>query len=243
MIKLYETYNKAKKVFVRPKLKCFFGCWKKDPCLPVWRRGPVIRIGSYEKTYDVKDGLHIKVGESIGKHSNGQEYPIAHYDYVRHKLPGKLKSGQRVWRREYRKKWWAKIIPPDIQLPIWLTFRIFNHDLFWKTKWTDYDFRFEFPPQFTIVFFGLSLSFYLKPKCKKETDNDYNYWESLLAYVYGKYAGDLTQTIMEQGQWESSTMGTFFSVSKSYIKPEFYEEYDKAVELYEELKQNETKHI
>ena len=243
MIELYKTYNEAKKVFVRPKVKCFFGCWRKDPCLPVWRRGPIIRIGSDEKTYYVNNSIHIKTGESVGKYSNGKEYPIAHYESVTHKLPKKLKPHQRVWKSKYRKKWWAKILPAEIRLPNWLSFHIFNHDVFWKTKWTDYDIRYEYPPQFTIVFFGLSLSFYLVPKCKNETDSDYNYWESLLAYLYGKYPGDLTQTVIEQGKWSSIAHGDYFAFSKSYIKPEFYEEYDKAVELYEELKQNESEHI
>lgn len=41
MLKLYKTYNKAKDVFIKPKLMWKFGKWRHDPCLPVWRRGPI----------------------------------------------------------------------------------------------------------------------------------------------------------------------------------------------------------
>ena len=111
----------------------------------------------------------------------------------------------------------------------------------WKTKWTNYDFRYEFPPQFTIVFFGLSLSFWLYPECKSETDSPDHYWESLLTYIYGEHAGDLLQTIIDCGKWirsENNKNTEFFALSKNYIKPEYYEIYDEATELYDELIKN-----
>ena len=43
-IKLYETYNKVKKVFIKPKLYFKFGLWRNDHCLPVWRHGPIINL-------------------------------------------------------------------------------------------------------------------------------------------------------------------------------------------------------
>ena len=37
----------------------------------------------------------------------------------------------------------SKLFKPKYQLPVWLSFYIFNHDLIWKTKWEEY--RFEYP--------------------------------------------------------------------------------------------------
>lgn len=233
MINLYKTYNKAKDVFVKPKLYWKFGLWKHDICLPVWRRGPIINIAKYHQRYDVKN-YNVIIHKNDGV--------SARYETIQHKLPKNLKLGQTVWKREYRKKWWSKIIPAEIRLPIWLSFYIFNYDVFWKTKWTDYDIRFEFPPQFTIVFFGISLSFWLNPKIKDETESPDHYWESLLVYLYGEHADDLLQTVVDCGKWRYKDKDgkdvSYFQLSKNYIKPEYYEQYDEAVELYDELIKN-----
>lgn len=246
MIKLYKTYIKAKDVFVKPKLYWKFGLWKHDPCLPVWRRGPIIDIGgsiykANAKCYQVKNSVNIYDGEKEYTRMDGTTATYKVYKTVYHKLPNNLNCFDIVWKREYRKKWWAKIIPARLKLPIWLAFHIFNRDITFKTKWTSYDFRYEFPPQFTIVFFGLSLSFWLYPECKSETDSPYHYWESLLTYIYGEHAGDLLQTVIDCGKWVRSKNNKdteFFALSKNYIKPEHYEIYDEATELYDELIKN-----
>ena len=246
MIKLYKTYNKAKDVFVKPKLYWKFGLWKHDPCLPVWRRGPIIDIGgsvykANAKCYQVKNSVNIYDGEREYTRMDGTTATYKVYKTVYHKLSNNLNCFDIVWKREYRKKWWTKIIPARLKLPIWLTFHIFNRDITFKTKWTSYDFRYEFPPQFTIVFFGLSLSFWLYPECKSETDSPYHYWESLLTYIYGEHAGDLLQTVIDCGKWIQSKNEKdteFFALSKNYIKPEHYEIYDEATELYDELIKN-----
>lgn len=250
MIELYKTYNQAKNVFVKPKLHCYFGLWKNDPCLPVWRRGPIWRLGGspYDlnaKCYFLKDSVAYKKGEETTKLSNGEPYTYGVYGRSYHQLPGNLYAGMVVWNRNIRKKlrkFGIKRAKAWIYFPIWLSFRIFNRDVTWKTKWTGYDIRYEYPPQFTIVFFGLSLSFWLNPVIKDNETEDYNhYWESLLKYVYGKYKGDLLQTIISCGKWENISKNTsYFQVSKNYIKPEYWEEYDKAIELYNELKDKET---
>lgn len=248
MLKLYQTYNKAKDVFVKPKLYWYFGKWRNNPCLPVWRRGPIINIGGsiYKdnaKCYQVKNSVNIYTGEKEYTRIDGSKTTYKTYETSYHKLPNNLNCFDIVWKREYRKKWWAKIIPARLRLPVWLAFHIFNHDLIWKTKWHAYDFRYEFPPQFTIVAFGLSLSFWLYPECKLETDSPDHYWESLLTYVYGEHSGDLLQTVADCGKWIQSKNNKdteFFALSKSYIKPERYEEYDEAVELYDELIKNKN---
>lgn len=246
MIKLYKTYNKAKDVFVKPKLHWKFGLWKHDPCLPVWRRGPIIDIGgsTYKanaKCYQVKNSVNIYDGEREYTRMDGSTATYKVYKTVYHKLPNNLNQFDIVWKRKYRKKWWAKIIPARLRLPIWLAFHIFNRDVTFKTKWTEYDIRYEYPPQFTIVFFSLSLSFWLYPECKSETDSPDHYWESLLTYIYGEHAGDLLQTVIDCGKWIQSKNNKdteFFALSKNYIKPEHYEIYDEATELYDELIKN-----
>lgn len=245
MIHLYKTYNKAKDVFVKPKLYWKFGLWKNDPCLPVWRRGPIIDIGgsTYKnnaKCYQVKNSVNICTGEKEGTRMDGSTYKYKVYNTSYHKLPNKLKQFDIVWKREYRKKWWAKLVPARIEFPMLFSFHIFNRDVTWKTKWTNYDIRFEFPPQFTIVFFGLSLSFWLNPEIQdRETESFDHYWEGLLSYLYGKYKGDLIQTVISQGCWtryKEESNNTYFAISKNYIKPEYWDQYEEAIELYEELK-------
>lgn len=249
MINLYKTYNKAKEVFVKPQLHWRFGIWKHDPCLPVWRRGPIWHLGgstykSNAKCYQISNTHHIKTHCAGDVAEDGTIYKYDYYETIKHKLPGKLKNGDLVWKRKYRqlfRKFGLNIAKSSIRFPIWLSFHIFNYDVFWKTKWDEYDFRYEFPPQFTIVMFGLSLSFWLNPKCKLETDSPDHYWESLLTYIYGKNAGDLIQTVADCGRWiqtKNNQENTFFAVSKTYIKPEKYVEYEKAIELYEELIKN-----
>ena len=248
MLKLYKTYNKAKDVFVKPKLMWKFGKWRHDPCLPVWRRGPIIDIGgsTYKanaKCYQVKNSVNIYDGEREYTRTDGSTATYKVYKTVYHKLPNNLNSFDIVWKREYRKKWWAKIIPARLKLPIWLAFHIFNRDVIFKTKWTEYDIRYEYPPQYTIVFFGLSLSFWLNPEIKdSDTENFNHYWESLLTYLYGEHAGDLLQTVVDCGKWEfidkDNKKTSYFQLSKNYIKPKYYKEYDEATELYDELIKN-----
>lgn len=250
MIKLYETYNKAKKVFVKPKLHCYFGKWRHDPCLPVWRRGPTWYIGglTYKadaKCYRIYNQVRVKIHNAGDLKPDGTIYKYDYYKTSVHKLPGNLKTWDTVWKSKYRKlfrKFGLKIAKAYIQFPIWLSFHIFNWDIIWKTKWSAYDIRYEYPPQFTIVFFGLSLSFWLNPVIKdKQTESFDHYWESLLKYLYGKYKEDLLQTITSCGKWENVSNNTsYFQVSKNYIKPKYWKEYDKAIELYNELKDKET---
>lgn len=250
MIELYKTYNQAKDVFVKPKLHCYFGSWKHNPCLPVWRRGPVWCLGgsTYKnnaKCYIVKDSVDYKNGEKVCTLSNGTTYTYGIYNRSKHQLPNNLKAGDVVWNQNIRKKlrkFGIKRAKAWVYFPLWMSFYIFNHDVIWKTKWTEYDIRYEYPPQFTIVFFGLSLSFWLNPVIKdKETENFDHYWESLLKYIYGKYKGDLLQTVISCGKWSNvNKNNSYFQVSKNYIKPEYWEEYDKAIELYNELKNKET---
>ena len=207
-IKLYKTYNKAKDFFKKPTLHWSFGKWKNNHCLPVWRRGPIIRIGKSpyilnSNCYEVKNHVQIFTGYSNWTDSSGKEHQSRCFDWAAaHKLPGNLKSGDIVWKRDIRKKlrkWHLSWIKPRYQLPIWLSFYIFNHDVGWKTKWGDT--RYEWPPQFTIVFFGLAFSVWLKaPECNSEHAHDDNYWEGVIDYGFYKHKDDFDPVRFIKGQ-------------------------------------------
>lgn len=226
-IKLYDTWKKAKHIFVKPKLYWYFGKWQHDPCLPIWRRGPAIYLGKYRHKYQVKDAVMIQTGEKEWMYG-GKPIKSKVYDWApKHKLPGKLKSGDYVWHRSIRKKlkkWHLGWLPTKIQFPIWLAFHIFNHDIIWKTK---YDrITFEFPPQFTIVFFGFSLSFWLNCPVKGDCVNSDDYWEGILNVALDNCS--LKEVICRSGIWSSfkeDTKYSYFGIRPEFIKPELLPEY------------------
>ena len=208
-IRLYKTFNKAKDLFVKPTIHFSFGRWRNDHLLPVWRRGPIIRLGKSPyamntNCYEVKNRVQIFTGYNTWTDSSGKDHKTACYDWAAmHKLPGGLKPRDIVWKRDIRKKlkkWHLSWIKPQYELPIWLSFHIFNYDVIWKTKWDDT--RYEWPPQFTIVFFGLAFSIWLSaPKCDGEHFSDDGYWEGVIDYGFykNKEDFDLERFIKEQG--------------------------------------------
>lgn len=168
MIKLYSTYNKVKNVFTGPKLTYRFGLWKNDPGLPICKCPCLIRLCKF------------------GEYRTSKESSIFNQKYE--------------WTKKGKKnhRFLSKIFKPIYTLPIWLSFRIINRDMTWKTKWNDY--CYEFPPQFTIVFFGLSLSFFLHNPTE-DIHKDDDYWEAILWYLDKK---DLDKVDEELGAWLDS---------------------------------------
>jgi hypothetical protein len=151
----------------------------------------------------VKNRVQIFTGYSTLTDSTGKEHKSKCYDWAAtHKLPGGLNPGNIVWKRDIRKKlrkWGLSWIKPQYQLPIWLSFYIFNHDVGWKTKWGDT--RYEWPPQFTIVFFGLAFSIWVKaPECKEEHSHDDGYWEGIIDYGFYKNKEDFDPVRFIKGQ-------------------------------------------
>lgn len=234
LIKLYDTWEKAKDTFVKPSLRVYFGKWRNDPNLPVWRRGPQIPLVKWgklsSKAYMVKDSVMICSGEVPYTTSSGETRMSKCYEWVpKHKLPGKLRCGQYVWYRSIRKKlkkWHLSWVPPIVQLPYWMSFHIFNWELCWKTKWDD--FRFEFPPQFTIVAFGLSLTFTVHCPVNNEYSCDDHYWEAMLDFIYSK-SHTLKEAIETSGIWrkwdKDGKEVDYFAVRPEYIVSNKLEEY------------------
>lgn len=159
-----DTWKKSKDVFVKPKLKWYFGSWRHEHNLPVWRRGPQIRFG---KHYERTENWNWAKLESVEWNEFGKK---------NHPILSKI------------------IKKPVWQLPIWLAFHWYNCDIMYKTKWDEDDFRYEFPAHFTIVFFGLAISVtaYIPKEDEDDWMCQDQYWESILTYQY--YNGDLEKT-------------------------------------------------
>lgn len=238
MIDLFKTYNKAKDVFVRPKIRVHFGLWRKSPGLPVWRRGPWLTLGKEGQFYRPNPTVSIKTNSAGDIRPDGTVVKYNEYNIKRHKLPPGCELG--VWRRDIRKKlrkWGLGWLRPEYILPACFAFHIFNYDVLYKWKYDDV--RYEFPPQFTIVFFGLSLTLTLKPQLEDEFDDDSHYWESLLSYLYQEECEkDIKKTLKYCGQWTSYKPGDnsyktkHFQLRKTHIKPKYHKEYDDAVQEY-----------
>ena len=237
IIKLYNTWERVKDIFVKPSLKVYFGKWRNDPNLPVWRSGPQIPLVRWgmlsSKAYMLGDSVMIHSGNTSYKTTNGETQMIKCYEWApKHKLPDKLKCGDYVWHRNIRKKlkkWHLGWLPPIIKLPVWMKFYMVNLDVVWKTKYDDI--RYEFPPQFTVVAFGLSLTFTLHCPSKCEHCSDDQYWESILNYIHTKDCSKkLKKTIELGGIWkELKTDKSYFAVRPQYIQSKYLDEYYAAI--------------
>lgn len=180
-----STYKRNKKTFIRPKLHFYFGPWKKEGNLPVWRRGPIIRFGKNYYEYVGNNGIPRHEAEIYNVYIKEYEEEWNYASLVDSK-----------WTEEGKKRhpFISKFLKPSYMLPTWLSFYCFNSDIMYKTKWTEDDFRYEYPSHFTLVFFGLAFS--VTAYIPKENDDDWlcddEYWESMLTYEY--YKGDLKKT-------------------------------------------------
>ncbi len=243
LFKFNNLYEQVKDVFQKPKLYWFIGKWRNDPCLPVWRRGPILYPFGYpykahmrDKIKQVQNFVNIKLCRKGDVLKNGE---IAKWDCsqsVSHKLPGNLHGGDYVWNQKIRKKlkkFHLSWIKPEYQLPIWCSFYFWNNEVMWKTKWSNTDFRFEFPGHFTIVFFGLSFSLWSNWYNKDKAYCTDWYWESILHYLYGKVPRNLRNAVYESGRWahwdNDGKKITEFAFQKEFLKEEYWPEYDKIV--------------
>lgn len=215
-----KIYRRVKDVFVKPKIKWYFGSWKNEPNLPVWRCGPTINltkdIGRHKIHYKAYyPNNKVQVFEGYSDHEwNGKK--IKKYSWSNHILPGKLNEYKPVWNRIIRKKlrklhlsW----IPPVIQLPIWLSFHFFDHDITYKSKWNQW--RYEYPAHITLVLFGFAISVTAVIPYDEFSTVDMDYWESLLTYIDKPNLDDLND---EMGWWSGETLKHW------RLRPEFLKE-------------------
>lgn len=233
-IKLYNTWEKVKGIFVKPSLKVYFGKWKNDPNLPVWRRGPTIYLCPRKKLikncYILRDSVSVVVGTKK-MNLGSKEYEAKIYEFSRHTLPEGLASGDYIWNRHIRKKlkkWHLGWIKPVVCLPSWMRFKILNFDVGWKTKFNEV--RYEFPPQLSFVGFGLSLTFTLHSPVTCTYCYDDTYWESILIHLYMNKSGELKNTIEEAGIWHRLEENVYyFATRPTYIVPDKQDEYYAAI--------------
>ena len=216
-IKLYDTWKQVKGVFKKPRLIFKYGDWYKSSGLPVWRRGRTLWLGKYSdrKRVTIKRWREpIKTGNLD---IEGAWVDSWSYD----------------WSDSYKESHpiLSKIIKPYYELPRWCTFYVFNNDLWWKTKWDDY--RFEFAPQFTIVFLYWHISFFLAPPEGCRVDD---YWESILWYIEKR---NLEKTFKEMKAWKNLQTG----VINYRLSPEMVEdEYKELIQYFiDEQKEKETR--
>jgi hypothetical protein len=216
-----------------------FGLWKNVGTLPVWRRGNRISFANHKQYYYPKNFVHVKTHSTGDILSDGTISKCDHYDTIYHEIPQKYKQG--AWNRNIRiklRKWGLGWLRPQYYLPLWLSFYIFNRDVTYKWKFDDINY--EYPPEFTIVFFGLALSITLSPKLEDENDSPYHYWESLLTFLY-QCKKNVTKTLHFCGQWSTFKNDKeirFFQLRKTHLKPKYHQEYDKAVLEYNNYLKN-----
>ena len=221
--KMYQTYNKASDMFDEPVLNFKFGLWKNDPMLPVWRNGPIINLFKRGSDYRGSEffcskgyscywphsSQHIKRGKSP------EGYDV--YDLSTHKLPKGINTYKLVWRRDIRKKlkkYHLSWLRPTIELPRFFSFHIFNRDVMTKYKYDDI--VYEFPPQFTIVLFGLSFSWWLTAP-KSDDCFDDAYWETMINYINR----DKDQTIVDIVEASGTYSTDDKNVKRICCRPEF----------------------
>lgn len=90
----------------------------------------------------------------------------------------------------------------------------------WKTKWTHTDFRYEWPPIFSFVFFGYQIAVSIGPAVPNATSH---YWE---CWLYYEYATDKTKSKrerVEQCRKEFPQTWTWTSKDKPSETIDYYE--------------------
>jgi len=92
----------------------------------------------------------------------------------------------------YPRKWIKNKEKPGYLKPIPLKVGFDYCGLGWKTKWTNTDFRYEWGPVFTFVFFGYQIAAMVGFRDKEAV---HAYWEAWLCY---EYATDKTKSKAER---------------------------------------------
>ncbi len=234
-IKLYNTWEKVKDTFVKPSLKVYFGKWKNDPNLPVWRSGPTVYLCPKKwlskYCHPLKEGVFIVSGTKTVPWGKDKSYECKVHEFARHTLPKGLTVGDYMWNSSVRRKlrkWHLGWVKPVIKLPYWTRFKIINLDVCWKTKFDEI--RYEFPPQLSFVGFGLSLTFTLHSPITCTYCYDDSYWESILIHLYMNKSGELKNTIEEVGIWHRLEENVYyFATRPTYIVPDKQDEYYAAI--------------
>lgn len=145
------------------------------------------------------------------------------------------------------RKWFPKFPSKIIRfrLPNFFTFRVINRDF--ASKWKYDNPCFEQKGYFSIVMFGIALTFYLEvPLDNEDKYYEDEYYEFIMEYLNGIDAGDLKESIKQMGtvtqhtkKWGERKYPAF---RKEWLRPEWYKTYDIAVaEMERESNKDEDK--
>lgn len=120
-----------------------------------------------------------------------------------------------------------------ITLPKWMTFRIINNDF--QSKWKYDEARFERGGYFSIVLFGIALTFYLEVPLDDEGKyHEDEYYEFVMEYLGGRNSGNVKQCIKNMGiiTQHSVEYGErkYPAMRKEWFLPLYHRVYDVAIE-------------
>ena len=175
-MKFLRTYRQIKDMIIKPRLVWYFGKWTNYGNLPVWRRGNIIRL---TKTYEYyKDEWnYAALVNSEWTDAGKKAHPII-----------------------------SRIFKPAYMLPIWLSFYFFDCDIYYKTKYDDDNYCYEYPSFLSIVFFGLCIAVTAVPPFSNKVLKDVfyitdDYWETILTLLH--YDKDIVMTNNIMGHWSN----------------------------------------
>lgn len=136
-----------------------------------------------------------------------------------------------IFTKEFQNKlnkWYLGWLKPKYKLPDWLVFKYEDYDVFYKTKWSSSDFRFEHSPYWRLTLFGISFCLVAVPP-----GDIGDYWESVLQYNYNvtKKPYGLMELIRDMGHWTSKDSKDVV-VQKCFLKEEHHDYYDSCVKTY-----------
>jgi len=184
---ILKEWNKVKGVFKKPKIKVYFGFWSVSYL--------ALKLGEFllNKGFD-KYPILTKIWRFLSR--TDSSLPVwrrgntislfsKHHKWV---LDKEKHTNYFDWDDEFKsklKKLHLSWLKPHYTLPTIFSFYIFKRDVMYKWKYDEL--RYEYPPQFTIVFFNISLTLHW---CAPVKDFDYTsndrYWTSVLSYIYEK---------------------------------------------------------
>ena len=120
-----------------------------------------------------------------------------------------------------------------IRFPNWMTFRVINNDFAYKWKYDEA--RFERRGYFSIVVFGIALTFYLEaPLDNEDKYHEDEYYEFILEFLSGTNSGDIKQCIKNMGIVTQNSIKygvrKYPAMRKEWLLPRWHRIYDVAVE-------------
>ena len=116
------------------------------------------------------------------------------------------------------------------EYPVPLKVGFSSCDLGWKTKWSDTDYRYEWSPVFSFVFFGYQIALMV---LAPDSDSDHSYWECWLYYYRNTDKTKSKKERIEQCMKEFPQTWTIY-----HKKPT---EYTETVNKYKNILKNKYK--